>query len=820
MLKKIFKLSILDISTLLIVLISFVSIFFLSIGKFKVDIVLILSAILILLVLIAKKEYITFHFYLHKNIHLFPILLLILIAVLFRNEPYLYVMGGQDQGVYVNMSKVYENRGEVFQIDQVRKNLKQANIKNIYDRNNLRNNTLSVKNKFEGCFVPGVYIADESRSKYVFQFYHLHPLWMAIFGNFFGDQNRVYSLVFFSLISIISFYFLAFEYTKSIGLAFIVGFLLAINPLHAFFSKFPVTEVVALGFTSAAFYYLVRYYKLAKEKDYNFLYLMLSAGLMGCFFFTRISGFMYIPFFYVMLLSIQLYIKDNIFRRQLVSYVFMVFSLYIISVFYGLHFSYPYAHEIYLMTFGKILGSYWHIILIIISTMLLFLYFVVQSIEKTKFSNLINKVSNYFIQILPYLFLLVIAVGLLKIYQLGFTDKFLGNSWIDLRWHMAGTRWGAFLYSSLIVAIKYLSPFIFILFIIELFSHRKKVSASRTMLLFFLFCFWGYIAFLQNTIPYQYYYARYLLSEVIPYTLLFALISAYNSGNYTKKGFMLFKYLLIFTACIYSFYFTLFQFKGNVADGAYDSLKQITNSINKNDLILLDKNQFQYLYEIRLPLIYQLNKNVFLFNNTSELYQIMNSHITSEFNDVFILSQRSYYYNFLMPIDRLNYQEGCYEHTNTIPTKFFYKKTKLFLYKFNLNEYWNYCLNAFKIINIYGNGTIKTDGFHDDNIWTEGRAEISDFDITIDNEKCLVITTYGYNPYRNDIKKLGLKLFINGRILNFLYLKGNEYYFSLPPGIHQINKIIIQSNIFIPAELGINKDTRRLGIDLKIISFK
>ena len=684
--KKFFNLSIFDILILLIVLISFFSTFLLSVGEFNVDLVLILSAVSISFILIFQKTSLTSLFYLHEKIHLLPVLLLILIAVLFRSEPYLYIMGGQDQGVYVNMSKAFEDRGEVFQIDQVRNKLKQENIKTIYDASNLGNGVVE-KNKYEGGFLPGVYIVDKANSKNVFQFYHLHPLWMAIFGKIFGDHNRVYALVFFSLISIISFYLLAFELTNNRGLAFITGCFLAINPLHVFFSKFPVTEVVALAFTSSAFYYLVRYYKSAKEKDYNFIYLILSAGLMGCFFFTRISGFMYIPFFYMMLIGIQLNIKDTVPRRQLVFYVFIVLGLYFISVLYGLHFSYPYSHDIYQKSFSKVFGSHWGVILTTITIMLLLLFFMVKTIAKTKFSKIINELSNYFMQALPYLFLIVFVVGLLKIYQLGFTNKYSGSDWLDLRWHIAGIGWRAYFYSSLMVAIEYLSPFIFILFIMELFLSRKKVSAFRTMLLFFLFCFWGYIAFIQFVIPYQYYYARYLLSEVTPYTLLFTLTSAYNPGNHVNREHIVLKYFLIVAACIYFLCFSFIQFKGDVAGGAYDSLKQIANKVDKSDLILLDKNQFKYLNEIRMPLTYYFDKNLFLFSNLDEFQKIINS-VSKDYKDIFILSQRSCPYSFLIPIDQLTYRMGCYAESKIIPRKFYYEKTKLFFYKFNSNEYY------------------------------------------------------------------------------------------------------------------------------------
>jgi 4-amino-4-deoxy-L-arabinose transferase-like glycosyltransferase len=68
---------------------------------------------------------------------------------------------------------------------------------------------------------------------------------MAIFGEVFGDSNRYYSTVFFAILSILALYLLTFELTGNGLLAWSVGALLALTPLHAFFSKFPATEVVA-----------------------------------------------------------------------------------------------------------------------------------------------------------------------------------------------------------------------------------------------------------------------------------------------------------------------------------------------------------------------------------------------------------------------------------------------------------------------------------------------------------------------------------------------------------------------------------------------
>ena len=82
-----------------------------------------------------------------------------------------------------------------------------------------------VENEKEGVYLPGVYLKDQSNSEYVFQFYTLHPLWMSIVGKFLGDEGRVYSLVVFSLLSIIGLYLLAYEFTSSKYIAFFSGFL-------------------------------------------------------------------------------------------------------------------------------------------------------------------------------------------------------------------------------------------------------------------------------------------------------------------------------------------------------------------------------------------------------------------------------------------------------------------------------------------------------------------------------------------------------------------------------------------------------------------
>jgi hypothetical protein len=226
--------TLLDILVVFILSTSVVSISSLVLNIFRVDTSIILSAIFTLSVFWIRSSTwkiigsSTWKINIKNNTHILPILMLLLIALLFRSEPYHYVAGGQDEGVYVNMSQYYDKYGKIFITDETRENLTDE-LKKSYDSMNLRienRNNVRVEDQKEGAYLPGVYVKDQQNSEYVFQFYQLHPLWMSIFGKIFGDENRVYSLVFFSLLSLVAFYLLAFEFTKRKGLAFCAGALL------------------------------------------------------------------------------------------------------------------------------------------------------------------------------------------------------------------------------------------------------------------------------------------------------------------------------------------------------------------------------------------------------------------------------------------------------------------------------------------------------------------------------------------------------------------------------------------------------------------
>lgn len=745
------------------------------------------------------------------------LLVIILIAFLFRIDPSLYVLGGQDQGLYVNMSSVYEKQGSTYVTDYVRENIKSNSVRKYYDKYNQIGFHLKKENKMEGSHLPGVFIKNVETSRYVFQFYPLHPLWMAIFAKIFGDTNRVYALVFFSIISIISFYFLAYEISdKNQIAASLAAFFLAINPLHAFFSKFPVTEIVALAFTSSSFYLLIKYYRTGLKGELKWGYLVLSSGLMACFFFTRISGFMYIPFFYIILLSVFIFIESFPMKRQLIYYIFAILVLFTFSNFYGFIYSYPYFTDIYRNSFSRFLGNNWIRDLIVIGILLSIILLLIAFFSNNKTINpALKKLFTIFSNVLPYFLYIVILLAAYRAYQLGYTERFAGG-----QWNMGNHGLASIQYSNIYVVISYMSPFAFILFLIAIKKTKlKEYKGLLSFVLLFLISFWTTNTFIGFTTPYQYYYARYLLSEVMPYSLL--LVCLFLGILAYKRSLLLKTVSYLFMACIslYFLYFTFYQFRGTYCDGVYESLKLIQKRLGTKDLLLLHKKNFRFYNQINTALTYYYGLNVFSIGKFQDITNVLYYSIL-QYNDIFILSQVPLETSYFTLYDEIDYKYGMFEQGNRIPKKFYYLRQKHYLYKINKPLLFEYHKTNTDIFYLNKLPKKHLKNFHRDKIFTKGDSSIVDLNYKIkENDKYLIINTKGWNPYKDKLDKLNLKVEINGNPLTFSYKKNNSFYFLLP-GIEMIKTIRIISSTFIPKELGINNDPRVLGVDIASIQIK
>ena len=288
-----------------------------------------------------------------------PVLLLVLLTgLLFRTEPFLYLHGGQDQGVYVSMSAHLQREGSAFVDDRLPEALPDQRSRDIYGAGG--------EPRLLGRSVqPGLFHSF-TRGDYVFQFYHLHPLWMATFAELFGDRARFHALGFFGLLGVLGLSLLAFELTGSRLAAFATGILVATNPLHVFFSRFPVSEAVALAFSSLGFYYLTRAFRAmrhAAPTATTASLVTLAAACVSLVFFVRITGFLYLPSLVPLFgLGVWLTLRNRRAPgRQIIGFCAAVAAMYGVSVLYGLRYSPIYSLGIYYRTFGNLLGcgSFW-----------------------------------------------------------------------------------------------------------------------------------------------------------------------------------------------------------------------------------------------------------------------------------------------------------------------------------------------------------------------------------------------------------------------------------------------------------------------------
>ncbi len=426
-----------------------------------------------------------------------PIIGIILLALVFRHPPYKMIHGGQDQGLYVNMSAHFQRGDETCFNDEFRNSIKDLELQKIYD-----------KNRFPTKYQPGTYDA-ECENEIVFQFYHLFPLWMSGFGELFGDASRYYALTFFALISLLGLTLLLFELTGSKPISILFGLFLALNPLHAFFSKWPVTEIPALAFTSIGLWLFVRTWNSLKSITQKeiVIFTFFSSVFFSLYFFTRISGFIFAPFIFFLL---SLGIWKQIFNKPLQALCLFIFSgtaivLYLISIFYGLEFSPNYSNRIYEITFSKLSGFYLPLILILTSTIVIFYLISIKKNLEIQV-KLEKQITNGINILFPILFCLIILLGAEKI----FSNEALynGHNW---RYALMKFTFPSLLIYSGVILIP----------ISAIIYFRNYKYKFNSVFLIFLFAPIVYKLYLNPSIPYQFYYSRYLVSELLPYSLLF-----------------------------------------------------------------------------------------------------------------------------------------------------------------------------------------------------------------------------------------------------------------------------------------------------------
>lgn len=555
----------------------------------------------------------------------YHVLIILFVALSFRLPAFNYVFGGQDQGVYVNMASSIKNNGSIKAKDPVI----DAFVGEYYD--------IYLKDNYASSYLPGVYrvTGGDGKVDVEFQFYHLFPIWMALTEDVFGAEATVYTLTFFSLMSLLLIYQLVSLVTDRPKYGLIAALLISLNPLHSFFSRWPVTEIPTLMFAIAGFLGAFAYSVSDKQKKFTaHRFLVLSALSFACLFFTRISGFIYIPILTLIYLASLYAGPGEKFSRDMAFWFWGVILLYALSVWYGLEFSSNYSRAIYQISFSKVFDDKWVFGILSLSalfvSMSIFAYFLRNNLLARGWVVFLMKKAEYFIGIL---FLIAVVVSVYRVYAFAFTDRYASDPWIQGLWKLSGKGMESVAASSLVATIIAITPITFVIFFY--FMLRRCESGVGNIIKMAVLVIFSFIGVFNFFVPYQPYYDRYLVSELVPYILILVVVFfAWMDSGVLRSFFGVF--LLI--GALFAGALSLMHVGKIEQRGAFEDLERIASHIGERDLVLL---QGQDLWgKIKTPLVLKFKKNVVSVSDESIENKKYLDYVSARYDNVYLLSSK------------------------------------------------------------------------------------------------------------------------------------------------------------------------------------
>lgn len=555
------------------------------------------------------------------------ILVILLLSLLLRLGPWLYLEGGQDQGTYISMSSQFERNGGITYPDNVYSLL-----------------TTELKEKYvqlEGWKALGFNRIGET-SEITSNFYPAHPLIMSIFGFLFGDENRVLSLTVFSILSIAATFLLTKEITKNRKIGYIAAILISLSPLHLYFSKFPVTEIMTLALNLSSLYFIYRAYY--KKETYL---LWLSLLLINVTLYTRLTWIISLPIFVIIILMVLTYEKEKFVKKEWGLWgIAILISFLISTLFYFLNINFLYYY-FYAKIF-KFIPEIWFYIILFALPFILFLL-------STRFNEYTKKVFSYLFKyrnwIMWGIFIFLLYSTVKHFYLMVFTDKFVGG-WFDYFWGMARGGWIILKDMPLSSIIFYITPIGLIVWVLSI----KTLNTPAKFLLFlYMMIYTAFNFYITRYTPHHFYYARYQLSEMIPIIIIFISIYSWEFIK-TKK---IITYLILIPILIYSGFHSAFLYQGPVGTTP-DMFKQLSTNVENKD-ILLFYNPLDWADNfVFAPLKYYYDFKAINVNQLTDVYDYGTKIKNYYVDDVYILSTVPIDNSKLFLVDKLKFEKGFY----------------------------------------------------------------------------------------------------------------------------------------------------------------
>ncbi len=269
------------------------------------------------------------------NLEIILVFCLILCSIFLFFQPFPWIAGGRDPGVYVSSGVHIAKSGLIFIKDPL---IAQMNISiqealydvepaSVYGFISWENPNL----KFQ---FPGFFITNLTSGTITPQFLHIFPVWIAIFYSIFGLMGIFFVNPIFGLLSVGSFYLLG-KKLFSWKVAALACFFLVLNFAQIWYSRYPFAEIMTQFFLLSWLATFIHFIKISDK-----YMAVVSALMFGLAFLTKLDGLIILIPLSIYYIYVHIQKKWNIFHK------YFLFTLLIMLIYCSIDyfiFSKPYV---------------------------------------------------------------------------------------------------------------------------------------------------------------------------------------------------------------------------------------------------------------------------------------------------------------------------------------------------------------------------------------------------------------------------------------------------------------------------------------------
>jgi 4-amino-4-deoxy-L-arabinose transferase-like glycosyltransferase len=550
------------------------------------------------------KVSVKFNTKININVYEIGLILILILAVSLFFHPNPWILGGRDQGVYINTGVNIANTGSILIHDNLLKSLNVSEYGNFFSIGDNHSNNPAI---YEGSQYPGFYITDSQTGAVTPQFFYLWPSWIAIFYSIFGLSIGLFVTPFFAVLSIISIYLVGKTlFNSRVGL--LAAFFSTLNFAFIWYSREPTTEIFTMFLIFLGIFAFVH---LSRQSSFSKYYYAIIASLcLGEIFLTRIDTvLLLIPF---ILFLVYLWVEHQ-FKAEHMVFVIISVTMGIYALLSAIFISTPYTFDIIGLTLSDRLISLFNHLSIFSSGMAVLFLASIISFDYRGFVS--HKIKNI-VKFLPYIrafIVILILLGMIYLLFIRPQGEITSDSYnlVKVSWYMGGF-FGVVLASLGCIMILYKKPY------------RESYFFLSIFLMYSIF----YILSAKIS-PDQPWWIRRYLPIVIPMAIICIayfidqLYMVSKSSKIIKVISMILIILLIIPSIASDLKIVSFQEYGH----ALEDVDNMSKMFSDNSIILYTSNY--YTERIATPLHYIYGKNVTSVNSYNQSLDMIDKWIAS-----------------------------------------------------------------------------------------------------------------------------------------------------------------------------------------------